>query len=560
MKAIIEKYRIELLIILLGIILFIPFLGDVHLFDWDEVNFAEAAREMIVTGDYLTVRIDFEPFHEKPPLFIWFQVISMKLFGVNEFAARFPNAIIGIITLLILFKIGKNQIDEKFGLIWVLSFIGSLLPHFYFKTGIIDPTFNLFIFLGIYNLYKYYFNYKSKINKYLYLTGIFLGLAVLTKGPVGLLIPLIILSVFYIFKRKEISVPIKEALIISLIAFLPIIIWYLAITFKSGKNIIGDFVLYQLRLFSTGDAGHGQPFYYHFVVLLFGCFPSSILLIRGLKKQPEELLNQTLLKSFMIIMLLVVIIIFSIVKTKIVHYSSLTYFPITFLASYGVYGILFRDTKWKNSTSWLIGIIGSIVGIAIFALIYLIIHKELILAKINDTFTREILSKNVIWNGNEYLIGVLFILLLITSLILIHKRNVMLGIVLLFANTSLVISLTLPLVVPKFDEYLQGSAINYYKEIGNNKLGYLYVYDIPNYKYGHMFYSNKQPEFSMHNRNLDKNFNYEKWLFEGNIDKDLFIITKSTQVRNLINKYMDFQVIEVKNGIALIKRPQKVNI
>ena len=57
-----------------GLILFIPFLGRAHLFDWDEINFAESAREMIATGDYLTVRINYLPFWEKPPLFIWMQV------------------------------------------------------------------------------------------------------------------------------------------------------------------------------------------------------------------------------------------------------------------------------------------------------------------------------------------------------------------------------------------------------------------------------------------------------------------------------------------------------
>src|SRR4030066_2459796 len=92
-------------------LLFIPFLGGVHLFDWDEINFAESAREMIESGDYLTVQINFTQFWEKPPLFIWMQVVSMKLFGINEFAARFPNAICGIITLLTLYSIGKRIYD-----------------------------------------------------------------------------------------------------------------------------------------------------------------------------------------------------------------------------------------------------------------------------------------------------------------------------------------------------------------------------------------------------------------------------------------------------------------
>jgi 4-amino-4-deoxy-L-arabinose transferase-like glycosyltransferase len=108
--------RLRLFIIFIGLLLFLPFNGLVHLFDWDEINFAESAREMIVSGDYSTVSINFIPFWEKPPLFIWMQVISMKLFGINEFAARFPNAICGVLTLLVLFEIGKGlrDLDNRF--------------------------------------------------------------------------------------------------------------------------------------------------------------------------------------------------------------------------------------------------------------------------------------------------------------------------------------------------------------------------------------------------------------------------------------------------------------
>jgi len=63
-------------------------------------NFAEAAREMLVTGDYRRVQIGFQPFAEKPPLFMWIQALSMRIFGVGEFAARLPNALVGIIALV----------------------------------------------------------------------------------------------------------------------------------------------------------------------------------------------------------------------------------------------------------------------------------------------------------------------------------------------------------------------------------------------------------------------------------------------------------------------------
>ena len=88
-----------LLILIGSLLLFVPFLGTAHLFDWDEINFAEAAREMVVTGNYQLVQVDFQPFWEKPPLFIWLQAFSMKVFGINEWAARFPNVIAAIATL-----------------------------------------------------------------------------------------------------------------------------------------------------------------------------------------------------------------------------------------------------------------------------------------------------------------------------------------------------------------------------------------------------------------------------------------------------------------------------
>ena len=142
-----NRYKNYFYILLLGSVLFFPFLGNSHLFDWDEINFAEASREMLLTGNYTQTQIDFQEFWEKPPLFFWMQALSMKLFGINEYAARFPNAVCGIFTLLILFNIGTKLKDTKFGWLWVLCYAGSILPQFYFKSGIIDPWFNLFIFL-----------------------------------------------------------------------------------------------------------------------------------------------------------------------------------------------------------------------------------------------------------------------------------------------------------------------------------------------------------------------------------------------------------------------------
>ena len=269
---------IPLLITLASIILFLPFLGSVHLFDWDEVNFAEASREMLITHDYSIPQINFQPFWEKPPLFFWFQVISMKVFGVNEFASRFPNAVCGIFTLLILYKLGKKIMDQAFGMLWVLVYAGSLLPHFYFKSGIIDPWFNLFIFLAVYQFFKYtdFEEKRGRLN--IALAGLYCGLAVMTKGPVALLILGLTYGTFTLLHRFRHFIRFTDILIFLAITSAIGGLWFLALLAKGQEHVIKEFITYQIRLFRTEDADHGGPFFYHFVILLLGCFPQQLCL------------------------------------------------------------------------------------------------------------------------------------------------------------------------------------------------------------------------------------------------------------------------------------------
>ena len=229
-----KSLKIQLIIALIAALMFVPFLGGVHLFDWDEVNFAESAREMIASGDYLTVQINYKPFWEKPPLFIWMQVLAMKLFGINEFAARFPNAVCGITTLLFLFSTGKKLHGRSFGWIWVLAYLGSILPHLYFRSGIIDPWFNLLIFCSINYLILSFSNQENngqvksfyKKNKQIFFGGILLGLAVLTKGPIAILLVGLTGFVYWLSVKFKMYFTASQILIYSLATLLVTALWF----------------------------------------------------------------------------------------------------------------------------------------------------------------------------------------------------------------------------------------------------------------------------------------------------------------------------------------------
>ncbi|MEC8286319.1 MAG: glycosyltransferase family 39 protein, partial [Bacteroidota bacterium] len=192
--------------LLYGLLFIFPTLGDFNLFDWDEINFAESTREMLVSGDFFHVQINFEPFHEKPPFFFWLQALSMKVFGINAFAARLPNALLGVLTPIILFAMGCKVKNSSFGILWSLVYMLGILPSLYFRTGIIDPYFNLFIFTSIYFGYLYISTEEVKNKIHLVLSGLFAGLALITKGPVAVLIISIVFIFLVIIRRLKIDI------------------------------------------------------------------------------------------------------------------------------------------------------------------------------------------------------------------------------------------------------------------------------------------------------------------------------------------------------------------
>lgn len=537
-----------LLIAVVAALLFIPFLGAVHLFDWDEVNFAEAAREMIVTGNYTQVQIDFRPFWEKPPLFIWLQVISMKLFGVNEFAARFPNAVVGIATLLSCFAIGKRMVDEKFALWWTLAYAGSWLPHFYFKSGIIDPTFNLFIFLSVYFAYR--ISWSEKPLRMAIFSGILLGLAVLTKGPAAIIICVLCLLVYWIWNKFRIGIKWTHLLLIVAFAALVPALWFGYEIISHGWWFVNEFLVYQVRLFTTPDAGHGGSFFYHWIVLLAGCFPASIFLlsyIRGRRNGKSIYITETTelkdFKKWMWTLFWVVLILFSIVETKIVHYSSLCYFPLTFLAALAIYRLAENKMVLKKWTVSVLLVIGIILGIAIAALPLVGLYKNELIPHIGDKFARANLEADVPWNIAESGFGLFYIVLVIISGVLLLRGKNRVGLLCLFLSALVLIQVTMAHFVPKVEKYSQNAAIEYFKGFEGKDV---YVYPLNYHSYAHLFYSKKLS--STNPKQWDK-----EWLLNGQLDKPAYFICRI----NHKDKYKDnpnLELIGEKNGFVFFRR------
>ncbi|MCB0497892.1 MAG: glycosyltransferase family 39 protein [Cyclobacteriaceae bacterium] len=540
MKRIPEKYY-PYLIALAGVIFFLPFLGKTHLFDWDEINFAESAREMLVTGDYFRVRVGFLPFWEKPPFFFWLQAASMKLFGVNEFAARFPNAVFGIITLLTLYFIGKKERNSRFGLIWALLFFGSILPHMYFKSGIIDPVFNYFIFTAIYFLMLAFHKDENKLRNSA-ISGALIGLAVITKGPVGfllLLLTFLVVLVVYRFKKWP---RLKDVLVFALATFVVTFAWYGAELIEHGPWFLVEFIKYQIELFSQPVAGHEQPIYYHFVVVFLGCFPMSVLALGSFNKKTT---HDNLMAKWMMTLFWVVMILFTIVTTKIVHYSSMAYLPLSFLATLYIDRKLVNDQPIPKGIVWTYLILGIIFGILLTALPLVVYFIGAIKPYINDPFAVVGLMKPVNWSGYEFLIGLFFIVVVIVSAIGLFRNKILRSIGAMGFGVGLTLLLYSIFVLPKIEQHTQGSLVDFLiSKQGED----VYVITSGFHSYAPYFYF-RQPDNNLEKR-ADKN-----WLITGEIDKPVYIISKITDT--YLPQRPDLQLLKEEGGFRFYYRPVK---
>ncbi|TNF23990.1 MAG: hypothetical protein EP314_08475 [Bacteroidetes bacterium] len=538
-----DRNTISALIFGISMVLFVPFLGSTHLFDWDEVNFAEAAREMLVTGEYTYVQINFKPFWEKPPLFIWMQALSMKVFGINEFAARFPNAICGAVSLTVLFRLGSALVSNSFGLLWTLVYVGSMLPQFYFRSGIIDPWFNLFIFSGVLFLIR-----ASETNviqrKSLILSAVMIGLAVLTKGPTALAIVGVVISVYFVLSFRQHQWKLADAAIYLTVVLAVGFSWFLLELLRGHGYVIKEAIDYHIRLFAKGEAGHAQPFFYHPLVLLFGCFPMSLFFIFSWFGKSDKPDNIRHFGKWMSILFWVVLIVFSIVKTKIVHYSSLAYFPMSFMASWTLHEIMIGKRKFGFTHFVVVAIFIVLLGTA-FVLSGIIGQlREPLLGLLHpNTLAYGSLSQEVADGFLDPFVGVFFLVSAMLSAYSLYLGATHKGVVALFSTTLITVWLLVVLIAPKVDRYAQAALFSFYKQHAETA----YLQPIGFHSYAHLFYGKRTPL-------PVKTDDEPLWLLFEKIDRPVYFISKLQDVEKTLGYFPHLTVTDTKGGYAILER------
>jgi 4-amino-4-deoxy-L-arabinose transferase-like glycosyltransferase len=274
-----EAVFIFVLLMLCLILLFFR-LNARPLWDIDEGMHAATSKDMVLSGDWITPQLNGENFYDKPILFNWFVALSFLLFGFTEFAARFPSALLGFGCVVVTYLLGKRMFGST------ASFLGGVIlatsPEFVILSRAVVHDMALAFFMTL-ALFFFYMGFEHERHRRAYFLLFYAsaGLAVLAKGPIGLLLPALIIGLFLILKRRLSFLKEMEigwGIVVFLAVAAP---WYVLISLRNKDYFSYFFIQQNLTNFlsrNPSDVRHQQPFYYYFPILIGGFAPWSIFL------------------------------------------------------------------------------------------------------------------------------------------------------------------------------------------------------------------------------------------------------------------------------------------
>jgi 4-amino-4-deoxy-L-arabinose transferase-like glycosyltransferase len=267
-----------LLLLLVAALAFFVGLGRLPLLEPDEGRNAEVAREMLVSGDLITPHFDTLTYLDKPAVYFWLVAGSFRLAGVNEWAARLPSALLALGTMLLAWFLGRRMFGDSAGLRAGIILATTPLAIAYSRLVIFDMT---LAFLVTVALVCFWCARESGFKRPWLDVMMFaaMGVATITKGPVGFLLPLLTILAFAALRgevRELKRLRWGWGILVFLAAALP---WFIAVSVRNP-----DFPRYalweeSLQRFATGSAHRRGSILYYVPIFLLGFFPWSFFLV-----------------------------------------------------------------------------------------------------------------------------------------------------------------------------------------------------------------------------------------------------------------------------------------
>ena len=251
----------------------------------DEPRYAEVAREMFASGDYISTRLCVCLWFEKPVLQYWLSAVGYHLFGVNEFAARLPSALSALLTVtlvgLVLRRVGYFRMSVAASL--VLGTSGMFIAYAHVTAQ--DMILTAAMTASLLSAYLWTRSSGRTRAAYWILAFLFMGLAVLAKGLVGIVLVAGIFGAYLILTGQLSLLRWRDCLIGTTVFLAVAGAWYGPVTMRHGWPFIQEFFIrHHFERYTTNEFGHPQPFYFFLLIAIAGAVPWSFFLISAVAR------------------------------------------------------------------------------------------------------------------------------------------------------------------------------------------------------------------------------------------------------------------------------------
>jgi 4-amino-4-deoxy-L-arabinose transferase-like glycosyltransferase len=344
-------------------ILFALFLGSRPLSVPDEGRYAEIPREMVVTHDWLTPRLNGVKYFEKPPLVYWFTALSIKLFVLSEWSIRLAPGLFALLGCLSLYVTGATLFGRRAGILSAIVLATSVLYYALSRTLILDMpvtaliTFSLCSFLIA---LRQPVGWKRRALLYFFYAGC--GLTMLTKGLIGIVIPGMIIFIWMLVMNQWSILRLLYLPSGSILFLLIAAPWHILVQRANPEFFNFYFIHEHFQRYLTKVHGRYKPFWYFIPVLAGGLFPWSAFLVQGVRRAlPRSWKDRHLHREtvFLLLWAGLIFLFFSASSSKLAPYILPVFPPLALII-----GKYLADA-WEQGP--IPGFHGAYVGLAILA-------------------------------------------------------------------------------------------------------------------------------------------------------------------------------------------------
>lgn len=329
-------HRISVIFFILALAVFAVGNGSLPITDPVESNYALTAKEMVMSGNWLSPQIYHTFWFDKPIMIYWLIGASYKIFGITDFAARFPSALFGALSVSFFYQVVRTISGRRLLSIWCAFILGSSLEFWLLARGIVTDMVLLYTTIGVF-AYAYRGLTENK-TWFIVLAYIFAGLGTLTKGPVAIVLPGLLLLVFALVNRSWTMIKrlfAWQGLLAFCIVTLP---WYVYMYMTHGQDFINGFLgLHNVVRATQSEHPGDNHWWYYLAVMPVAALPWTGAIFYGMYygwKQKQ---------SFYVLSMILgwgTVLFYTLMATKYPTYTFISMIPFSFLGAIGTVKIL----------------------------------------------------------------------------------------------------------------------------------------------------------------------------------------------------------------------------